>query len=342
MDKVATMPVDRRSELFRETAAKKGLSLGLVEKDFWVCWALHRLFAQVPNLPATLLFKGGTSLSKVFDAIDRFSEDVDLSLNREDLGFTEDRDPYAAASKKQARRLIDELSEKCIGEIQARILPILTEDFVSVLGAPGEVWSLRLSKSDPQTILFAYPNTAREPSSSFGYVEPQVQLEIGARSDHWPAMDGTIEPYAATEFPNVFETPQAVVRTLAAERTFWEKITLLHAEHHRPPEKSVGPRLSRHYYDVVRLYQGDIGQRALAQPRLLESVVRHKCLFFRSGWANYETAVPGSIRLSPIEARIGDLKRDYQAMAEMFIGEPPSFDEILETTSELEERINAA
>ena len=196
------------------------------------------------------------------------------------------------------------------------MLPILTEDFVSILGAPGEAWSLRLSQSDPQIILFAYPHTARETSSAFGYVQPQVRLEIGARSDHWPTVDGTIEPYAATGFPNVFERPQAVVRTLAAERTFWEKVTLLHAEHHRPPEKSLGPRLSRHYYDVVRLYQGDIGQRALAQPRLLESVVRHKSLFFRSGWANYQTAVPGSIRLSPTEARVGDLKRDYQAMTD--------------------------
>jgi hypothetical protein len=342
MDEVATMPVDRRSELFRETAAERELSVGLVEKDFWVCWSLHRLSAQAPNLPATLLFKGGTSLSKVFDAIDRFSEDVDLSLNREDLGFTEDRDPYAAASKKQARRLIEELSEKCIGEIRACVLPILTEDSVSILGAPGETWSLRLSQDDPQTILFAYPQTAREPSPALGYVQPQVRLEIGARSDHWPSLEGTIEPYAATEFPNVFETPQAIVRTLAAERTFWEKVTLLHAEHHRPPEKPVGPRLSRHYYDVVRLYQGDIGQRALAQPRLLESVVRHKSLFFRSSWANYQTAVPGSIRISPTEARVGDLKRDYQAMAEMFFGEPPSFDEILQATTELEDRINSA
>ncbi len=341
MDKVATMPVEKRSELFRETAAQKGLAVGLIEKDFWVCWSLYRLFAQVPNLSATLLFKGGTSLSKVFDAIDRFSEDVDLSLNRKDLGFTEDKDPYAAKSRKQASRLIEELSEKCIGEIRAYVLPTLTEDFVSVLGAPGKTWSLRLSKSDPQTILFAYPQTAPETSSAFGYVRPEVQLEIGARSDHWPSLDGTIEPYAATEFPNVFETPQAIVRTLAAERTFWEKVTLLHAEHHRPPEKSIGPRLSRHYYDVFCLYQGDIGERALGQAHLLESVVRHKSLFFRSGWANYETAVPGSIRISPTEARIDDLKRDYQAMAEMFFGEPPSFDDILQVTSELEERINS-
>ena len=291
-------------------------------------------------MPATLIFKGGTSLSKVFDAIDRFSEDVDLSLNREDLGFTDGKDPYAAASKKQAQRLIEELSEKCIGEIRDYVLPLLTEDFISVLGTPGETWSLQLSQDDPQTLLFSYPQASREPSPGLAYVQPQVQLEIGARSDHWPSLEGTVEPYAATEFPNVFDTPQAMVRTLAAERTFWEKVTLLHAEYYRPSEKPIGSRLSRHYYDVVRLYQGDIGQRALAQQNLLESVVRHKSLFFRSGWANYQSAVPGSVRLSPKEARVDDLNRDYQAMTEMFFSEPPSFDEILQVIEELESRIN--
>ncbi len=201
---------------------------------------------------------------------------------------------------------------------------LIEKDFISVLGTPGETWSLQLSQDDPQTLLFPYPQASKEPSPSLAYVQPQVRLEIGARSDHWPSLEGTVEPYAATEFPNVFETPQAMVRTLTAERTFWEKVTLLHAEYYRPPEKPIGSRLSRHYYDVVHLYQGDIGQRALAQPHLLESVVRHKSLFFRSGWANYQSAVPGSVRLSPKKARVDDLNRDYQAMTEMFFGEPPS------------------
>ena len=340
MDNVASMPAERRLELFRETAARRSLPVELIEKDFWVCWSLHRLFSRMADLPATLLFKGGTSLSKVFDAIDRFSEDVDLSFNREDLGFADDRDPYAAASKKQARRLIDELTERCVNEIRDSVFPMLKEDFASVLGAAGERWSLEISASDPQTILFTYPHGRQKQSSGPGYVQPQVRLEIGARSDHWPALEGTVEPYAATEFPNLFERRQATVRTLAAERTFWEKVTLLHAEHHRPAEKPIGERLFRHYYDVARLYQGEIGQQAVAQTDLLESVVRHKSLFFHSGWAHYRTAVPGSIRLLPTKGRIGEMRRDYEAMAEMIFAEPPSFDTILQVIGELEERIN--
>jgi hypothetical protein len=293
------------------------------------------------DLPATLLFKGGTSLSKVFNAIERFSEDVDLSLNREDLGFGDERDPYVAPSKKKARRLIDELTERCVGEIRDSVLPILTEDFASILGASGETWSLAISAIDPQTVFFTYPRGRPERSSATGYVQPQVRLEIGARSDHWPVMAGKVEPYAAAEFPNVFEKQRAIVRTLAAERTFWEKVTLLHAEHHWPAEKPIGERLSRHYYDVAQLYSGQIGQRAVAQTELLESVVRHKSLFFHSGWANYQTAVPGSIRLLPREGRLAELKRDYESMAEMIFTEPPSLDSILRVIGDLEERINS-
>ncbi len=238
MDNAATMPAERRAELFRETAARRSLSVDLIEKDFWVCWSLHRLFSRMADLPATLLFKGGTSLSKVFNAIDRFSEDVDLSLNREGLGFGDERDPYVAASRKQVRRWIDELTARCVDEIRTSVLPMPIDDFTNILGASGETWSLAISASDPQTVLFTYPRGRSARSSAAGYVQPQVRLEIGARSDHWPVLDGTVEPYAATEFPNVFEDQQTTVRTLAAERSFWEKVALLHAEHHRPaPER---------------------------------------------------------------------------------------------------------
>jgi hypothetical protein len=172
------------------------------------------------------------------------------------------------------------------------------------------------------------------------YVQPVVRLEFGARSDHWPAIEGIVEPYAASEFPGLFARPRTTVRTLAAERTFWEKVTLLHAEHHRPADKPIAGRLSRHYYDVVRLYQNPIGQQALRQMDLLVSVVKHKTLFFHSGWANYHSARPGSIRLLPAPERVAELERDYQAMVEMIFGDPSPFDEILSLLGELERRLN--
>ena len=130
------------------------------------------------------------------------------------------------------------------------------------------------------------------------------------------------------------------MRTLAAERTFWEKVTLLHAEHPRPADKPIPSRLPRHYYDVVRLYQNPVGQKALLRPDLLASVVEHKMLFFYSGWANYHSARLGSIRLLPAPERLAELKRDYHAMAEMIFGDPPPFDELLTLLGEVERRLN--
>ncbi len=339
MDSVAVLSPSERFELFSETAARRQLPVALVEKDFWVCWTLHRLYS-LPHLPAGLLFKGGTSLSKVFNALDRFSEDVDLSLKGEDLGFSATRDPYVAGSKKQARRLIDELVHACQLAIRDDLFPSLHTAFSSVLEAAGARWSLHVAPHDSQSILFAYPVSSPAPASPLSYITPTVRLEIGARSDHWPVVDGQATPYAAEEFPGLFSRRSASVRALGAERTFWEKVTLLHAEYHRPAEKPILQRLSRHYFDVARLFPSPIGECALGDLKLLALVAKHKMLFFASAWASYETAVPGSIHIVPPAHRLSDIKRDYATMAEMFFTEPPSLDTLLEVLSQLELRLN--
>jgi hypothetical protein len=341
MDKVAAMSDQTRFDLFQETSARSGLPDWMVEKDFWVCWSLHRLFGIQSALPATLLFKGGTSLSKVYHAINRFSEDVDLSLEREDLGFSEKKDPYSAPSKKQEQKLLEELTSACKQAIQESLLPALENDFSSILGEPNDSWNLVISEEDPQTLLFGYPRLAPVRDKAFPtYVKPSVRLEIGARSDHWPVQDGSVKPFAAEHFPQLFVRPKTVVRTLSAERTFWEKITLLHALHHLPPGKPLAARLSRHYYDIAQLYRSPIGERALEQGELLSQVVKHKNLFFRSGWAHYQTAVPGSLKLIPTPERIPELKKDYRDMEAMIFGDKPSFEELLQILSEIEKQIN--
>ncbi len=115
---------------------------------------------------------------------------------------------------------------------------------------------------------------------------------------------------------------------------------MLHAEHYRPADKAIAERLSRHYYDVYKLYHTEIGASALSQKDLLASVVRHKGLFFRSSWAHYQLAVPGSIKLLPAQHRLSQLRADYLAMAEMIFGEPPPFDDILQTLQVIEQQIN--
>jgi hypothetical protein len=340
MDKVATMAVKDRMELFAETAARKRLQVSLIEKDFWVCWSLGRLFS-LPKQPASMIFKGGTSLSKVFNIIRRFSEDVDLSLNREDLGFVGEKNPQEAPSGKKAQKLIAEISETCKRVIREELVPSIEKSCASIIGTPGDTWSIAIDEHDPQTVIFKYPHGGpAESSTGRAYIQPTVRLELGARSDHWPAEDHTVRSYAAEEFPALFEAPLVQVRTLAAERTFWEKATILHALHHRPIDKPLQPRLARHYYDLAQLYASPIGDLALSDIDLLASVVAHKRLFFPSGWANYDTANPGTLKLLPPPQRQEEIAKDYAAMREMMFDEPPSLEEVFQTLSTAEARIN--
>ena len=128
MDKIANLKLTERSELFSETAARMGVSPNIIEKDFWVCWTLRRLF-EVLQFRPQLIFKGGTSLSKVFAVIERFSEDVDLSLSRRDLGYSDDRDPeQRGISKKEGQRRLEGLVEQCRRTVAGRLLPDLRRD----------------------------------------------------------------------------------------------------------------------------------------------------------------------------------------------------------------------
>lgn len=312
MDEIATLPAADRKDLFLEAAVRRGRLNGpIIEKDFWVCWTLKRMFS-LPDSPARVLFKGGTSLSKVFNVIERFSEDVDLSLFREDLGYDGEREPANAPSKKKAGQLIRQLDESCRLTIHDQLLPLLTNEFVQVLKEPGELWSLRVAPEDPKTLIFAYPpGIGSEQLAKFSYVKPTIRLEMGARSDHWPSNVFSIRPYVADEFPEAIRNPDATVHALAAERTFWDKILVLHAEHYRPQgRKKQAERISRHYYDVACLSRSEIGPRALAQPQLLEAVVAHQRLYFPRAWARYEEAVPGTVRILPLPERVKELQSD--------------------------------
>lgn len=342
MDRIARAPQEERADLFRRSAGilRPERSPAIIEKDFWVCWSLYRLF-QVLRFRPQLIFKGGTSLSKAYNAVERFSEDVDLSLSRRDLGFADSRDPEEPGiSGKEARRRIEALVGACRQAVSERLLPDLRADFASVIGPTA--WSAELDVIDPQTVIFAYPRS--DLGGSFpAAIRPAIRLEMGARSDDWPAEEREIRPYAAEAFPAVFSVAASCrVRVLDATRTFWEKATLLHAEHHRPADKALGEGMSRHYYDLYQLSRQEIGRQALDRTDLLERVVTHKRLFFASAWAHYETALPGSFHLVPQEHQDAPLRADYTRMREMIFGEVPAWEQIVRGLRALENRINGA
>lgn len=345
MDRMAQSPARERAELFREAAALRPLmSSFIMEKDFWVCWALKRIFASI-DIPFRFIFKGGTSLSKAFNALERFSEDVDLSFDRRELGFESGRDPENAASGKKQQTLLDQLQAECTTVIRDRLVPALLTDFRTVLGPTKQGpsgWSMEIDPQDRQTVSFCYPVALA--SGGIGvpdYIRSAVRLELGARSDSWPAHMRTITPYAAALFPRMFQVPSCQVNTLEAVRTFWEKATLLHAEYHRTAPANAKERLSRHYYDLYQLSGTDIAAEALKNMDLLERVIAHKTVFFRSAWAHYRTARPGGFHLLPPEERMPALRQDYERMKVMIFGAPPTWDEITQGLGELEHRINS-
>jgi Nucleotidyl transferase AbiEii toxin, Type IV TA system len=344
MDKVARLSPDDLAALFGETGAGRGVAEIIIEKDFWVCWTLKRLFDLPKGATATLVFKGGTSLSKAFGAIRRFSEDIDLSFDRADLGFVGDRDPEKeGTSRKQATRLINDLVTEVERHIAEELLPALHAAIVKQLGEPtnGE-WSLEIDATDAQTVNFHYPRALSAAEyEGMAYITPRVKLEFGARGDPWPTDEKIIRPYAAEDYPDFFEDPDTNVTVLSARRTFWEKATALHAEAHRPTDLQTPQYFSRHYYDLAMLLGTEEGKVAATDFDLLGQVAKHKTTFFRSGWASYNTAKPGSLRLIPDEVRIKDLRADYRAMTPMMFDEsPPVFDDILAQIRALQDVIN--
>jgi len=134
--------------------------------------------------------------------------------------------------------------------------------------------------------------------------------------------------------------PNGEVKVLSAERTFWEKATILHAEFHRPPEKATPDRFSRHYCDFHEMIRKGVATSAAEKLDLLARVAQHKSLFFRSSWARYDEAARGTLRLAPPEHRLKALREDYARMQQMFFGEAPGFDQIVELLKQWESEFN--
>jgi hypothetical protein len=331
-------PEDRRLACL-QVEDQKHLQAASVEKDFWICWTLNELFA-LPEIGSHLTFKGGTSLSKVWNLIQRFSEDIDIIVDKAPLGFGGDASPDQAPSKKQRKARLDGLMAACREWVQGTLKSQLEARMKAALEASG--WKLEVDPdmADGQCLLFHYPGAFTQTEA--GYVRPVVKIELGARSDDWPHETKTIQPYLTEVFPQLASGTPIKVQALAAERTFWEKALLLHEETYRPKDKPRKIRMARHYYDLWCLITHGVGESALRDPKLFDRVAAHREIFFHWSWMDYSTLKRGSIRLLPLESQIQDWRKDYHAMSEaMFFGEVPSFDEILSVVGEFQKRINS-
>lgn len=324
MDSVARLSSAKRKDLFSETAVNMGMTAAIVEKDFWVTWTLGKIFIN-PDLNSVLKFKGGTSLSKVYGLIERFSEDIDLILNWKILT---EKDPQEDRSKKKQSQLIEEIREVGRNYIAEKLLPLISNEIDSVC-------SCKIDTADLNVINIYYPK-----AFSDAYIRPEIRLEIGPIASWLPFETHIISPYAAVQFPRIFKEPSCTVHAIKAERTFWEKATILHHEANRPEGNTPSPRSSRHYYDMAQMAMSPIRDRALANISILKNVVEFKIKFYPRGWAQYDQAKPGTLKLVPKGHVLESVKKDYKAMRNMIYGRYYSYEELEEILAGLETEIN--
>jgi hypothetical protein len=335
MDDFFALSADEQQAYFAQASTTLLLDAGSIEKDFWVCWVLRELFA-VPGWGRHLTFKGGTSLSKGWQLIERFSEDIDIVIDRTLLDIEPPDEP--GLSRNERERRLEKLKGACQQHVRDVLMPAFERRLRSRL--PAHVaWSLSSDPDDVdgQTLLFNYPTV----TSARAYVPQRVKIELGARSDIDPAHTPTIRPYLAEAFPAQIRDASFAVRAVAPERTFWEKAMLLHEEAHRREPKAPKERLARHYYDLWCLIKAGVAARAVASPELFERVVAHRSVFFRKHREAQATMRQGSIVLLPVAELLPAWAQDYGAMRESyFFREPPGFDEILRAVGEFERQFN--
>ena len=331
---------DRR-DVFETAAIRLDTLPGYVEKDFWVCLVLDALYGRLSDGHPRLLLKGGTSLSKAFGLIRRFSEDIDLVVHRGELGFAGDRDPIIARglSNKKRNALFKELVQACggyvLGELNAALSAVVGEmtDGCEVLPDRDD--------RDGQTLLVSYPTLY--PEGDAAYVSPRVKIEAGARSALEPNVTCVVRPYVAEDLPD-WPFDVGNVLTLTAERTYWEKLLILHGVHcgyrdakRLPADKD---RISRHYYDAATMTAGEVGASALSDEGLLDAVRNHNLVAFRQAWKRFEEAVPGSVLLVPQPELRAVIGRDYRAMRDMILDDAPTFEWIMDQLLHAETVIN--
>jgi len=326
-------PDDRRDAL-EVAAGLSGRRAHLLEKDIWVVQTLAAL-VETP-FGADLTFKGGTSLAKAYHAIRRFSEDLDITYDIRAIApdlLTDGDDEAIPATRSQERRWTREIRRRLPSWVADQALP-------SVEANLAEAGLSAVLRAEGDHVFVAY-----EPLfDNYGFVKPEVLVEFGARSTGEPREERLCKCDAASYVPAV-AFPSVRPFIMLAERTFWEKATAVHV--YCQQQRSRGERLSRHWYDLVRLDDTGYAEKALADRALALSVARHKSMFFRErdaagNWVDYEAAVVGGLQLAPEGLAYRALSDDYDKMLSdgMLLDDEEQFDDLMERCAEIQRKAN--
>jgi hypothetical protein len=320
---------EEQKTVIRIAEDKLGLPGNVIEKDLWVCWLLEQLF----DLPLKMAFKGGTSLSKVFGLINRFSEDVDVTIDyRNFIGDV----AFEQANRSQIKKISNDLKLQLKILAETKIVLHLKERSKSLF--PHRQIDITLSE-DGEKLRFFYPTLV---NTNLGYLRDHVLIEFGIRNSSEPCNQHVISTLLAEVLDASILLPRPAVTTLSPVRTFWEKATLIHVECNRKRLTQSPARLSRHWYDLHMLTHSWVIDEAFIQRHVLDNVVLHKKAFFNSAYTHYDQCLNGNLRLIPDDADKKVLATDYRQMKEagMFPINPPEFVEIMNSLHELELRCN--
>ena len=325
---------DRRDAL-GVAAARSGRPVHLLEKDVWVVWALATVFGS--PLGEHLVFKGGTSLSKAYGVIRRFSEDIDLTYDIRAIApdLVGDDGEALPTTRSEEKRWSKAVRHRLPEWVKGAVQPLI----VGAIGAQGVSATTRI---EDEKLFIDYEAI----SAGSGYVAPSVMLEFGARSTGEPASTRDVVCDAASLVEGV-TFPTASPRVMHAERTFWEKATAMHV--FCLQERLRGERFARHWHDVVRLDDAGISVAAAADRDLARAVARHKSMFFAEKvvdgeLVDYEAAVTGKLQLVPSgEARVA-LAADYGQMVEdgLLLEDAEPFEVLIERCADIAEQVNRA
>jgi hypothetical protein len=311
---------------------RSGRAVHLLEKDIWVVWAIDGLFSS--NFGKHLVFKGGTSLSKAYDVIGRFSEDIDVTYDvRELIPELAGGDPPIPKSNSQAKKWRDAIDEKLPAWVRDTVLPAINKH-VADIGVDVKV------TAEGTNIYIDYDPLAK----GKGYVPPRVTIEFGARSTGEPCEERPITCDAAPHLPDL-EFPTAKPKAMLPKRTFWEKATAVHVF---CKQGTQGDRLSRHWHDLVRLDDADYAQAAIDDHALAKEVAEFKGKFFRAKDSkgnpiDYAAAVSGALQLVPDAEALKALEADYNKMADdgILLDDAEPFADLIKRCADLEKRANA-
>lgn len=317
----------RKKQVYEQVSANEGLPPAAIEKDFWVTLVLESVFEL--EQAKSIVFKGGTSLSKGWNLIQRFSEDVDLAVDRKAFGF----DGKLGSSKRTKLRkairefVVDEFTPALTGNLRDKRAEVEVE-----------VKESKSSDQDPSIIEIAYPSVT-EP---IGYLKPRVLIEVSARSLFEPNENKELTPLVSSVFSQLdILLKPAIIPCVLPKRTFLEKVFLLHEEFQKNPDEMRAERLSRHLYDIEAIMDTDHGKEALSDEDLYIDIVNHRKHLTKIIGLDYEKHMPRFINLIPPDKSIKEWGNDYRSMQEsMIYGESVSFKELIDRMSELMKRIN--